>query len=489
VEAWIQLAELLNSSCGNVLVLYSSNTTGVNVTEVIKEQCVDVDANNHTCQQKVTLAIVKFSDKCSGPGLQNIDAAAQASLNLWLTMAKIPCIQDDAGNFCYDTFQTALGSFTSQLNSGAAVTPDLLDEICIPCVNKVVNELAVWGIKEFVALSIQLKIACTKRNNTYCMPQFLAATHVNGTDTPAELDQVCNECTRVIAYRLWVGNPLLGAQGNLTQRAELQTFLELSGYLCQQNNQQDYCYLVLKSYNSSAIAPACGNLLTSQGGCPGSECQKQIQKFSNSVGCCFGTWFNLLQFSYDYNRTAYLLNFPTGITPSTIHTLVEDVCQVPIPMGCAKKKLVVTWEVLNILSDWYKSHTTWFENNFKQVVAYILSIDQNIVVHISSSYDAAKGGVIVTVEISGFNDALVQQYAKYLSDALQVTDDSNSVLAGIKDPSPQGASQQNTIADPITISAQSTETTCASTTCWACSLSTPSFSLLALLLLLLAYLN
>jgi len=487
VEAWQQLADLLNSSCGNVAVLYSNDTTGVNITQVIEDQCMKLDANGHTCEQKVTAAIIKFSDRCSGPGLINIDTAARDSLNLWLTMAKIPCLQYN-GEYCYIVFQSHLTAFTAQMDSGAAVTPDLLDQICIPCVNKVVNELAIWGIKEFVALSIHLKIACTKRNNSYCMPQFIAATQVQGVDTTAELDAVCNDCVRVIAYRLWIANLLLGSQSNLTQRAELQNFLAFSGFLCQQNGKNEYCYHLLQNYDSSAIGPACAAVLVSPSGCPGSECQTQIKKFSSSVGCCFGTWFNFLQFEYDYNRTQYMVDVPSGAKPSDIRFLVEDVCKVNIPLSCANQKLVVTWAVLNILSDWYTAHKTWFEDNFRQVVAYILSVDANIVVDITSTYDASKGGVIVSVAITGFNNAIVNHYAQYLKDHLQIVDDANSVLAGIKDQTPQGASQQNTIADPITVSALSVTTACADATCWACSLSTPSFSLLALLLLL-AYFN
>jgi len=490
IDAWVQLASVLNSSCGEVALLYSANITGVNVSQIVHDQCVVVDSNNRTCQDKVTAAIVKFSEYCSGPGLNNIDPAQAALLNLWLTMAKIPCIQNN-GQYCYPIFQANLAAFSSQLDAGADLTPELLDQVCIPCVNKVVNELAIWGIKDFVALSVQLKIACTKRSGQYCMPTFINATKIGPGDLDTQkLNLVCHECTRVIAYRLWIVNLLLGSEGNQTQREELQTFLALAGFICQKNNKGDYCYNLATTYDTSPMGDACSLQLISTTGCPGSNCQKEIQKFSKTLGCCFGTWFSWLDFAYLYNRTAYEEGFGQ-VSPTQLRGIVTGICLVDIPMGCAKQKLIVTWTVSNILADWYnnQANQAWFVNNFKQVIAYILSADPDTVVNVKTSYDANTGGVVVSVEITGFSDVDVNNYKQYLSDALQITDDSNSVLAGLKDQTPQGASQQNSISDPIVVSAQSVDVACVDTTCWACSLATPSFSLLALIALLLTYFN
>jgi hypothetical protein len=285
-----------------------------------------------------------------------------------------------------------------------------------------------------------------------------------------------------------IATNLLGSE----DRGELGTFLLFQGVLCQQNNKEQYCYNLLQSYDSSQIQAPCATLALDPTSCPGSNCQKQISKFSAAMGCCFGTWFNWLEFVYVYNITKYNEAFSGGAfvpTPDQIRLMVHDLCKVDIPMSCAKKKLVVTWTVLNILADWYTKKKAEFETNFKQLVAYILSTDPDVVVDITTSYDPVKNGIVVSVEVSGFNDVLVKKYANYLGDHTQISDDANAVVAGIKDDSADGASQQASINDPIIITAQSTTLACADSTCWACSLSTPSFSLLALLFLLLAYFN
>jgi len=402
-----------------------------------------------------------------------------ASLNLWLTMAKVPCITD-SNTLCYPVFRYHLDTFINECDNGTTIDASVLNGVCVTCVIKVVDALATWGIPDFVSLSAQLKIACTQRNGEYCLPVFLNATKVNGLKDNASFDLVCDDCTRVIAYRLWLANELLGASVNLTEKAELEEFLALSGFVCQKNNDNQYCYPLLSNYDFSGLATCEGAAVT---GCPGSQCQTELQKFKSSVGCCFGTWFSFLDFYYTYNFTGYTDAFGLVATPSVLRNLVQNLCEVPIPAGCAKQKLLVAWNVTNILESWYVAHQAWFESQFHNLVAYVLSVDPNIVVNITSEYNVAQNVIVVHVQITGFNDNDVANYAVYLSDAIQVGDDSNSVIIGIKD---TGTDPQTTaINNPITVSAQSTTVTC-NDPCWGCSV-TPSFSLLALLLFLLAY--
>jgi len=480
-EAWVQLNTLLNGTCGAITALYQPNLVGVNVAGLVNAQCVVPDQNGLTCDQKVTLAIHQFSLQCSGTGMVTMDAVTRAQLNLWLTVAKVPCLTY-SNTLCFPVFRTNLDAFITALNNSVPLTPALLNTVCIPCVELVLDTLASWGIKDFVSTSSALKIACTQRNGTYCMPIFIAATqNLTNLNTTAQLDLACNDCTRLIAYRLYFANLLLGAAANMTQRADLQTYLGLAGYICQRNEINEYCAAKLSTYDYSGVALSCAVLPPS--GCPGSTCQTQLLAFKNATGCCFGTWFNYLKWYYTVNATAYLAQFH-GVTPSALQTFVSSVCQVSVPQSCATKKLKLDLKVYNILIDWYTTRKAWIEDRVHDVIAYILHIDAAIVVDIWSEYDNVNLAVIVHVSILGWTDADVDRYNLYIADIIQVSNDANSVIAGVKDDG--NGSQTATIENPITVSAQSYPV-CNTTSCNLASTLAPSFSLFLLLALLLAY--
>eukprot|EP00456_Euglypha_rotunda_P005818 TRINITY_DN1098_c0_g2_i4.p1 TRINITY_DN1098_c0_g2~~TRINITY_DN1098_c0_g2_i4.p1 ORF type:complete len:506 (+),score=41.60 TRINITY_DN1098_c0_g2_i4:49-1518(+) len=489
----MNLSVLLDGHCGQITALYQPDLSGVNVTDQIIQHCVETDDAGKTCHERVTNAIVGISNECNGR-MGALEAAAHEALAMWLLISKVTCVKD-GNTLCFPVFRNTVETFTV-IDSGAPITDDILDSVCVPCVHKVLDTLATWGVKEFVGASSTLKIACVQRNGEYCLPKFLeASTTVDNFDSPQNRDLACHECTVLVAYRLYWQNVLFG--GNETQRADLLKFLQFSGFICQQNQGQ-YCTVILQQIDYSGLAPACllqiASPATAGATCPNSDCQRAFESIKSQAGCCLGTWMNYLRFVYMYYPSDYPMKMstPSGdvvVTPDQIQDLLEDSCQVPIGPGCASRRVRLSLVINNIIQGWYLQNQAWLQDKLKELVAFVLAIDPDTVMNAVTSWDAQTNTVVYTANVVPYDEADVDQIQRAVANTLQMQDDTNSIISNIKADVPE--LQAADFDSAITVAASSvvecndpTDRTCN----FACGVG-PSLSLVFALALLLSYFN
>jgi hypothetical protein len=360
----------------------------------------------------------------------------------------------------------------------------------------VLDQLATWGLKEFVGASATLKIACVQRNGAYCLPKFLeASTTVDNFETPENRDLACHECTILVAYRLYWANVLFG--GNETERAELLKYLQFSGFICQKNQGQ-YCTVILQQIDYSGLGPAClaqiASPATAGTTCPNSDCQRAFESIKNQAGCCLGTWMNYLRFVYMYYPADYPMKMSTPggeivVTPDQIQDLLEDSCQVPIGPGCASRRVRLSLVINNIIQAWYLQNQVWLQEKLQELVAYVLAIDPDTVMNPSTSWDSQTNTVVYVANVVPYDENDVDQIQRAVANSLQMRDDTNSIISNIKDNAPE--TQAADFDSAITVSASSVvecndpnDQTCN----FACGVG-PSLSGLFALALLLAYFN
>jgi len=105
--------------------------------------------------------------------------------------------------------------------------------------------------------------------------------------------------------------------------------------------------------------------------CVGTSCQTALKQFTSTLGCCSGTWFDLLAFEYKYDNANYDMSVP----PTVLENAIENTCQVPIPAGCAQQEIAAILYISNINHTWYLEHKTEVDKLISDTIVYLAAVD------------------------------------------------------------------------------------------------------------------
>jgi len=372
------------------------------------------------------------------------------------------------------------------------ITSADLDGVCTECTVLVLNVLSNWVNSDARQTMTYLSILCTTINGEYCILNFQDLSNSNGNLNMTEtLNLYCNECTLLVLYKLF---NLASFVGDTATADSLGKDLLSSEYLCQKNFQGQYCIpILMSSKDLNQTGPACKLTLETDfvGGtstCSGSACASQIATTKADLGCCFGTWFRLLDYQYVWDQSNYKL---APLTPADIRKFVTDDCGVSIPYGCAAQEISALITLENMNSTYYQQNKDSIDAILNATFAYSLAISSvkitlltvdgyqpNTVNGNSRGFNLlangpSQEGLQVTMTIQPTTDSETARVQTAIAAITQPENNPNWLLSSL----PLAA--KNDPSAPITVSAQSTpiDNTSAATSNFA------SFSLLLLLVI------
>jgi len=217
----------------------------------------------------------------------------------------------------------------------------------------------------------------------------------NATPTPAQLDQWCDPCVIQFVYRLAYAN--IGLGGNVSDLEEEVNFLKLTQYACVKDFKNNYCLPQLSTYDFASLGGVCITGLVAQPPTCSGDCKNAVVKAKSDLGCCFGTWFNFLEWQSVAKPAAYKL----PISPAAVRTFVSGACQTSIPWGCAEDKIALALVISNVNWNWYQQNKAQVEEDLKNYLAYLVAVDvlaiETLVITQASGGQAAN-----TTGIKGF---------------------------------------------------------------------------------------
>jgi len=362
VVYWLNIS---NSSCGVVSQVWEANTTGAALDSVLNTFCVQTDSAGHTCQQKVEYALTQFVTNCSKvPGV--INQSQIEDIRSTLTAAVVTCLTDDTNpsHYCIKDFK-ALTELKGPLNQSS------LDSVCTACNKKVFTAFTIFADKDLINSFFYLDLLCFQINGQYCSLKFQEAQETDSNAGPvpttAQLDALCDPCTVQFVYRLAYFS--IAVAGNATAFQEEVNFVEFTQYACVKDFNNNYCYPQIATYNFSSLGAACLPEIASN--TCSSDCLNNVTKAKSDLGCCFGTWFNLLDYQYVHNRTAYQLPY----SPDQIRTFVAQDCGTTIPLGCTEDRVALALVLSNVDWAWYQANAAQVQQDLKNYLAYLVAVD------------------------------------------------------------------------------------------------------------------
>jgi len=217
-----------------------------------------------------------------------------------------------------------------------------------------------------------LSLLCMKSsdNTKYCVLgwQQLAA---NNLPIDQALPLYCNECTLRFIWRLFT------VSTDPAQRIELGQALLRSEFMCQKNWNNDYCLPLLMSdpflndTKDDCAAPLIGWYGSNAQPC-GADCASTLRAGKSRLGCCFGTFFSLLDYQNKWEPEKYDL---APITPTDVRGFVSGKCGVGIPWGCAAQEVTAVILLKNFNTTYYQAHKEDVDAILNATFAYVLAIN------------------------------------------------------------------------------------------------------------------
>jgi len=100
-----------------------------------------------------------------------------------------------------------------------------------------------------------------------------------------------------------------------------------------------------------------------------------LQDIKTTLGCCFGTWFNLITWQYNFDNTKYALPF----APDQIRGFVTATCQSTIPYGCAQQEIKLALTIAGANLAWIWANEQIVKDSFVSYLIYRLAVDSTAV--------------------------------------------------------------------------------------------------------------
>jgi hypothetical protein len=364
-----------SNNCSVVSEVWSNETTEARSAEIYQTYCVAKDAQQYTCKAKVDWAFLQYLKNCTAAG--QINATQLEQQRYLLTLSDIACLTDDTDQHPCSNDLRAL------MNLGQNYTQEKLDKVCTACIKKVFTAFDRFATKDLLKISTYLSLLCFKLNGDYCSLKFINAIGGVGPvgdkgPSDDQLKQICQPCIAAFISRHLTTVTALG--GNLLSLVEETKFLKLIRVMCITNMKGEFCFTKLTNDEANTtftnLGVACLGgvgkwVLGAQNTCT-PTCHEQLENANAKFGCCFGTWFNLLEWQKIAKPDEYKL--PYG--PDVLQAYIRTQCGSTVPIGCAAQKVAVSIVLKNVAWQWYLDHQASSDKDLKAYVMWLLGLDE-----------------------------------------------------------------------------------------------------------------
>jgi len=349
--------------------VFDNTTTAAELDQIVVDYCVTQDSSNQTCEQRVTSSFNALVTKCYQAGILNTSQIE--SMRYLLAASTIACLHDDVNttHFCVHDFKvlTSMGP-----------TPDeaALVAGCTACSKKVIDALFIFAPKETLFIGAYLDTICIQQNNKFCFITFMEATNLNVNGVTTEgLNAWCDPCVGAYLYR-YVALVEFFTNASLAQDRQIAGFLALTRVVCVKDFKGQYCFPQLTSdATQTALQTLGADCLPGFNSSCTQKCHDQLQSVKNTLGCCFGTWFNLISWQAAFDPTNYSLPYP----PDQIRGFITNFCQSTIPYGCAQQEIKLALTISGVNLAWIWANEQLVKDSFIAFLIYRLAVDSSAV--------------------------------------------------------------------------------------------------------------
>lgn len=342
------------------------------------EQVADLGNFCPACKDQILNDLVEVLEFCAP--VPEEAKQGMAFIRLYLN---ILCLYDDTtATYCYPSLKAM-----DSLNSTGIPTTSVLDQICTPCVAKMIAFLSTFIPVEAKQIGALLGLICTKDGSMYCLPEFVRVIELPDNTTAevsAKLTAVCD--TRCVAKIL-----------NKARQFDATSY-EAFPYepICNRNEADQLCLpMVFEEIVASGQDAKCAGTTT----CADNGCDLALQQFFTNTGCC-GANFLALHILGDNCGEC-----PVGNTPKENYAMFEDYlttqCGVagPIELCPGFVDVIKTYVFKNLLYSYYLAHKEEIDAWLAKDLAGSAGVDETKIT-ITGSEDAGRRRLLAEASTS-----------------------------------------------------------------------------------------
>jgi len=290
-----------------------------------------------------------------------------------------------------------------------------------------------------------IDLVCMRRNNHWCATTWIAADAILEQNSDAvtlqNMPLVCDICNfaylhrfRTIYTAIYEVNLVLNGAADpvvigsavvAKLLAVVETYL---GAACIQNLNGVYCLTLLSNYPAHWSDSACPQGSAS---CQAS-CKTALTSFFADVGCCGGSYFNVLEWACLVTREFGDICTPDPFALELIIESNSPGCGLTIPRGCIVQRRRAQGVVVfqNLDWGWCAANLQACMDAVRAVILYRSGItDQNLPVTVSQGPTSAANGGRRLLQTSNVQVSVVAANED-VADLTNIQSDLNSNMAG-----------------------------------------------------------